>query len=114
MQKTINETNRRRDKQMAYNAAHNITPTALNKKIEANPLIAMLRNEEKEKQQLEEKIREGWRTAAWQHYDAKRLRKTIEQQRKAMLAAAKDLNFEVAAHLRDELLLMEDKLQAME
>lgn len=114
MQKTINETNRRRDKQMAYNAAHNITPTALNKKIEANPLIAMLRNEEKEKQQLEDKIREGWRTAAWQHYDAKRLRKTIEQQRKAMLAAAKDLNFEVAAHLRDELLLMEDKLQAME
>lgn len=114
MQKTINETNRRRDKQMAYNAAHNITPTALNKKIEANPLIAMLRNEEKEKQQLEEKIREGWRTAAWQHYDANRLRKTIEQQRKAMLAAAKDLNFEVAAHLRDELLLMEDKLQAME
>ena len=114
MQKTINETNRRRDKQMAYNAAHNITPTALNKKIEANPLIAMLRNEEKEKQQLENKIREGWRTAAWQHYDAKRLRKTIEQQRKAMLAAAKDLNFEVAAHLRDELLLMEDKLQAME
>ena len=114
MQKTINETNRRRDKQMAYNAAHNITPTALNKKIDANPLIAMLRNEEKEKQQLEEKIREGWRTAAWQHYDAKRLRKTIEQQRKAMLAAAKDLNFEVAAHLRDELLLMEDKLQAME
>lgn len=114
MQKTINETNRRRDKQLAYNAAHNITPTALNKKIEANPLIAMLRNEEKEKQQLEDKIREGWRTAAWQHYDAKRLRKTIEQQRKAMLAAAKDLNFEVAAHLRDELLLMEDKLQAME
>jgi len=114
MQKTINETNRRRDKQMAYNAAHNITPTALNKKIEANPLIAMLRNEEKEKQQLEDKIREGWRTAAWQHHDAKRLRKTIEQQRKAMLAAAKDLNFEVAAHLRDELLLMEDKLQAME
>lgn len=114
MQKTINETNRRRDKQMAYNAAHNITPTPLNKKIDANPLIAMLRNEEKEKQQLEDKIREGWRTAAWQHYDAKRLRKTIEQQRKAMLAAAKDLNFEVAAHLRDELLLMEDKLQAME
>ncbi len=114
MQKTINETNRRRDKQMAYNAAHNITPTALNKKIEANPLITMLRNEEKEKQQLEDKIREGWRTAAWQHYDTKRLRKTIEQQRKAMLAAAKDLNFEVAAHLRDELLLMEDKLQAME
>jgi excinuclease UvrABC helicase subunit UvrB len=31
-----------------------------------------------------------------------------------MLAAAKDLNFDVAARLRDELLQMEDKLQAME
>ena len=31
-----------------------------------------------------------------------------------MLAAAKDLNFDIAARLRDELLLMEDKLQAME
>merc|ERR1712196_596087 len=31
MQKTIDETNYRRDKQMSYNKAHNITPTALNK-----------------------------------------------------------------------------------
>jgi excinuclease UvrABC helicase subunit UvrB len=31
-----------------------------------------------------------------------------------MLAAAKELNFDIAARLRDELLLMEDKLQAME
>ena len=114
MKKTIDETNRRRTKQIAYNQANNIIPTALNKKIDSNPLIALLRSEEKEKQQLEEKIREGWRAAPWQQYDAKQLRKTIEQQRKAMLAAAKELNFDVAAHLRDELLLMEDKLQAME
>ena len=114
MKKTIDETNRRRTKQIAYNQVNNIIPTALNKKIDSNPLIALLRSEEKEKQQLEEKIREGWRAAPWQQYDAKQLRKTIEQQRKAMLAAAKELNFDVAAHLRDELLLMEDKLQAME
>lgn len=114
MRKTMDETLRRRTKQMAYNEAHHITPTALNKAIEANPLIAMLRHEEQEKQQLEEKIRDGWRVAPWQQYDAKKLRKAIEQQRKAMLAAAKELNFDVAAHLRDELLQMEDKLQAME
>ena len=59
-------------------------------------------------------IREGWRTAPWQQYDAKQLRKTIEQQRRAMLAAAKELDFDNAARLRDELLQMEDKLQAME
>lgn len=114
MQMTIDETLRRRTKQMAYNEANNITPTALNKAIANSPLIALLRHEEQEKQQLEQKIREGWRTAPWQSYDAKTLRKAIEQQRRAMLAAAKELDFDNAARLRDELLQMEDKLQAME
>lgn len=114
MQMTIDETNRRRAKQIAYNEAHHITPTALNKKIEASPLIALMRKEQEEQQVLEKKIQDGWRTAPWQQYNAKELRKAIDKQRKAMLAAAKDLNFDVAARLRDELLQMEDKLQAME
>ena len=114
MQMTIDETMRRRTKQIAYNEANNITPTALNKAISNSPLIALLRHEEQEKQHLEDKIREGWHTAPWQNYDAKALRKTIEQQRRAMLAAAKELDFDNAARLRDELLQMEDKLQAME
>ena len=114
MQMTIDETMRRRTKQIAYNEANNITPTALNKAISNSPLIALLRHEEQEKQHLEDKIREGWHTAPWQNYDAKALRKTIEQQRRAMLAAAKELDFDNAARLRDELLQMEDKLQAIE
>ena len=113
MQMTIDETNRRRAKQMAYNKANNITPTALNKKIESSPLIALMRKEQEEQKVLEKKIQEGWKTAAWKQYNAKDLRKAIDKQRKAMLAAAKDLNFDVAARLRDELLQMEDKLQAM-
>ena len=114
MKMTIDETNRRRAKQIAYNEKHNIKPKAINKAISDSPLIALLRSEEKEKQELENKIRESWHTADWQQYDAKHLRKLIEQQRRAMLTAAKDLDFDSAARLRDELLQMEDKLQAME
>ena len=114
MQITIDETLRRRKKQMAYNAANNIVPTALNKAIANSPLIALLRHEEQEQQQLESKIRDSWHTAAWHQYDSHALRKAIEQQRRAMLAAAKELDFDNAARLRDELLRMEDKLQAIE
>lgn len=114
MQATINETNRRRTIQMAYNEAHGITPTPLHKAITTSALSALYKDPEAEKQRVEEKIKEGWKTAAWQQMNAKDLKKAIEQKRRAMLAAAKDLNFDQAAFLRDEMLQMEDKLQAME
>ena len=114
MQMTIDETNRRRAKQMAYNEANNITPTALNKKIESSPLIALMRKEQEEKKQLEQKIQDAWKSAPWQQYDRKQLERASEQQRRAMLEAAKNLDFDTAARLRDEWLLMEDKLQAMD
>ena len=114
MQATIDETNRRRSIQMAYNEAHGITPTPLHKAITTSALSALYKDPEAEKQCVEEKIKEGWKTAAWQQMNAKDLKKAIEQKRRAMLAAAKDLNFDQAAFLRDEMLQMEDKLQAME
>ena len=114
MQATIDETNRRRSIQMAYNEAHGITPTPLHKAITTAALSALYKDPEAEKQRVEEKIKEGWKTAAWQQMNAKDLKKAIEQKRRAMLAAAKDLNFDQAAFLRDEMLQMEDKLQAME
>ena len=114
MQATIDETNRRRGIQMAYNEAHGITPTPLHKAITTSALSALYKDPEAEKQRVEEKIKEGWKTAAWQQMNAKDLKKAIEQKRRAMLAAAKDLNFDQAAFLRDEMLQMEDKLQAIE
>ncbi len=113
MQATIDETNRRRDKQMAYNKAHNITPTAIKKDISTSALSALYKDPEAEKAKVEAAIREGWKDAEWQHMSAKDLSKAIEKKRKQMLAAAKELDFVLAARLRDEMLQMSDKLDAM-
>ena len=113
MQATIDETNRRREKQMAYNKAHNITPTAIKKDISTSALSALYKDPEAEKAKVEAAIREGWKTAEWQTMSAKELEKAMEKKRRMMLAAAKELDFVMAARLRDELLQMSDKLDAM-
>ncbi len=113
MQATIDETNRRRDKQMAYNKAHNITPTAIKKDISTSALSALYKDPEAEKAKVEAAIREGWKTADWQTMSAKELEKAMEKKRRMMLAAAKELDFVLAARLRDEMLQMSDKLDAM-
>jgi len=113
MQQTIDETNRRRAIQIAYNTEHGITPTAICKEINTGALAGLYHDAEKERQELQQRIREGWKNAPWQQMDAKQLQKAADQKRKQMLAAAKDLNFDLAATLRDELLEMENKIQIL-
>ena len=114
MQATINETNRRRAIQMRYNAEHGITPTPIQKEINTSALAGLYKDPEEEKRRLTESIKAGWKHAAWQTMDAKKLEKAIDEKRKAMLAAAKATDFETAAFLRDEMLEMQNKLQAMQ
>ena len=113
MQATIDETNRRRRIQMAYNEAHHITPTAIKKDINTSALASLYKDPEQEKERVEKAIRESWKSADWQKMDKKALNKAIEQKRRAMLAAAKDLDFDTAARLRDEMLAMENRLDAI-
>lgn len=113
MQQTIDETNRRRSIQIAYNTEHGITPTAIRKDINTGALASLYKDAEKEREQVQQRIRESWKNAPWQQMDTKQLQRAADQKRKQMLAAAKDLNFDLAASLRDELLEMENRLQIL-
>lgn len=105
MQLTIDETNRRRAKQIAYNKAHGITPQAIRKSLD-NPLAGLMQQPEKE--YTVTKIYDAVLEPVIGNMTDKQLKRAIEKTRKDMLQAAKDLDFMEAARLRDEMLHMQD------
>ena len=113
MQATINETNRRRAIQMKYNEEHWIVPTPIKKEIYTSALAGLYKDPEEEKRKLTESIKAGWKNAEWQKMNTKQLEKAIDEKRKQMLAAAKATDFETAAFLRDEMIEMQNRLQAI-
>ena len=119
MQRTIDETSRRREKQISYNAEHNITPTTVKKSKdqifaqtsvldikgydpknphalgEADPPVTLVAEEQVE------------------YVTIPQLEKGIAKIRKEMEKAARDLDFMEAARLRDEMFSLKKRLEEM-
>ena len=100
MQKCIDETNYRREKQMQYNTEHNKVPTPLNKKISEN-LVGRSKDFPDSAYTQKEIIRQvAEEREALGSADVEKL---IAEKQKAMETAAKNLDFITAAKLRDEI-----------
>jgi len=107
MAKTISETNRRREKQMAYNVLHGITPTAIIKG-ERNSFS----NVEPDAYIEPELSKSIAADPVVQYMSKTALEKAIAKTKKGMQDSAKRLEFLEAAQLRDELIKLEDLLKA--
>lgn len=109
MQKTIDETNRRREKQLAYNEAHNITPQQIKKA--RNLAVFGEYHDESGKAYIEPEMPNIAADPVVQYMSRDELAKSIERTRKLMKKAAKDLDFIQAAQYRDELFKLEEMLK---
>jgi excinuclease ABC subunit B len=97
MKKTIDETTYRREKQSKYNKENNITPTSLNKSLDN----ALSKNSVSTYHFIKEELRAAEPDMEYLTKDQKE--KMIRNKRKAMEKAAKELDFMLAAQLRDEI-----------
>jgi len=104
MQKTIDETNYRREKQTAYNLKNGVTPTALNKSLDsalAKNSVSTHANELESRKVAEEANR---------FLTKPQIEKKIRELRKEMEKAAKSLDFIEAAQYRDDIKLLQEQL----
>ena len=101
MERAIRETNRRRDIQNRYNEEHGITPVTIKKAV--RDLIRISKKAELPTEQLDKDL---------ESMSKKELQALEKQLQKKMTTAAAELNFELAAQLRDELFAVKQQLLA--
>jgi excinuclease ABC subunit B len=104
MQKTIDETTYRREKQITYNTKNGLVPKALNKSLNSN-VLQNKNGEQYKLEQLSNKAAEPENI----YLSKAEIDKKIKETRKMMEAAAKDLDFMQAAKLRDKLKALQDQ-----
>ena len=105
MQATIDETNYRREKQIQYNERHGIIPKALNKKI-SETLVGRSKDFPDAKYTQKEILKQA--TEQKQKHSTEEIEKIIAEKQKEMEAAAKNLDFIMAARLRDEIKALQE------
>ena len=104
MKRAIGETERRRNKQIAHNTAHGITPTGVTKRIK--DIIDGVYDGDSARQEL----KAAQNQARYDEMGDKEMTREIKRVEKEMLEAARNLEFERAAQLRDELQLLKKRL----
>ncbi len=116
MQRTIDETNRRREKQIRYNIENNIVPTQIKKTHDSvfarSGGLASGKASGRAYVESEQPMMAA--DPVMKYMTKEQLQKAISQTRKQMEKAARELDFMEAARLRDEMLEMEQRLKSME
>ena len=104
MKSAIDETNRRREKQIAFNLENNITPVGVTKKIKDIIEGTFDKGEVDLNRALKKE------EARYDHLNEKQMAKEIQKIEKTMQTAARNLEFEKAAQLRDEAKFLKERL----
>lgn len=116
MQKTIDETNRRREKQIAYNIEHNITPKTIIKskdQVFAQTSVLEIKGYDPHSPYAVNDVVTVAAENNSEYQTIPQMQKAISRIKKEMEKAARDLDFMEAARLRDEMFGMQKKLEEM-